>query len=87
MDFEGVPGIGPVTVEKLRKVGITSLEELEEIGSMNAFLMVREMVDKGACLSFLYGLEGAVQKKRSKELSISTKEKLRRFVQSLNQEQ
>ncbi|MBP1047702.1 TfoX/Sxy family DNA transformation protein [Enterococcus sp. BWM-S5] len=87
MTLESVPGLGPVTVEKLRKVGIESIDQLEEIGSMNAFLMVREMVDKGACLSFLYGLEGAVQKKRSKELSPDTKEKLRKFVRSLDQEQ
>lgn len=87
MTLESVPGLGPVTVEKLQKVGIESIDQLEEIGSMNAFLMVREMVDKGACLSFLYGLEGAVQKKRSKELSPDTKEKLRKFVRSLDQEQ
>ncbi|MGL4696045.1 TfoX/Sxy family DNA transformation protein [Enterococcus larvae] len=87
MTLESVPGLGPVTVEKLQKVGIESIDQLEEIGSMNAFFMVREMVDKGACLSFLYGLEGAVQKKRSKELSPDTKEKLRKFVRSLDQEQ
>ncbi|WP_321382772.1 TfoX/Sxy family DNA transformation protein [uncultured Enterococcus sp.] len=86
MSLEDVPGIGPVTVKKLKKVGIETLEQLEETGSMNAFLKVREMVDKGACLSFLYGLEGAVQRKRSKELSFDTKEELRCFVHSLDQE-
>lgn len=86
MNLENVPGIGPVTVEKLQKVGIETLEQLEKAGSMNAFLKVREMVDKGACVSFLYGLEGAIQKKRSKQLSPETKEKLKNFVHSLDQE-
>lgn len=86
MNLENVPGIGPVTVEKLQKVGIKTLEQLEEAGSMNTFLKVREMVDKGACVSFLYGLEGAIQKKRSKQLSPETKDKLKRFVHSLDQE-
>jgi len=82
-ELEQAPGIGKVTVDKLGKVNIDSLEKLEKIGSMNAFLLVREQVDKGACLSFLYGLEGAVQGKRSKELSIETKEELRTFFHSL----
>ncbi|MGC6770142.1 TfoX/Sxy family DNA transformation protein [Enterococcus sp. LJL128] len=83
MKLEEAQGIGPVTVEKLSQVGIDTLEELEEKGSMAAFLLVREQVDKGACLSFLYGLEGAIQKKRSKELSKETKEDLRLFYHSL----
>ncbi|MBL1230914.1 TfoX/Sxy family DNA transformation protein [Enterococcus sp. BWB1-3] len=79
-ELEGTLEIGKVMAEQLWKVNIQSLEELEQIGSMNVFLLVREQGDKGTCLSFLYGLEGAIQ---SKELSVEIKTELRNFVNFL----
>lgn len=51
--------IGKDTEQKLIAVGIDSLEKLCSIGSEQAFLRLKA-IDPGACMSLLYGLEGAI---------------------------
>ena len=70
--------IGKDTESKLIQVGIDSFEKLADIGSEQAFLRLRT-IDSGACLSLLYGLEGAIEGTKWNELSIEKKQALQQF--------
>lgn len=59
-DLTDLPNIGPTLAEKLKKIGITSLEALAELGSIEAVLKLEEK-DLSACYNMLYALEGAIQ--------------------------
>ena len=51
-----LPNIGKVLEEQLNQAGITTYEELKEIGSRQAWLKIKAM-DDTACLHRLYSLE------------------------------
>lgn len=53
------PGIGPKSGEMLRAAGITSLEQLRDIGSVRAYVMVKRAKCKPS-LNFLWGLESLI---------------------------
>jgi DNA transformation protein and related proteins len=73
--------IGKDTETKLKLVGIESYEDLKEIGTEKAFLRV-QAIDPGACLSFLYGLDGAVEGIKWHQLSPDRKKELQAFLKS-----
>ena len=54
------PNIGAVVEEQLNQVGITTLEELKEAGSRQAWLRILA-IDSSACIHRLYSLEGAIR--------------------------
>jgi DNA transformation protein and related proteins len=70
--------IGKDTEAKLKQVGIHSVEDLISVGSRQAFLRLQTL-DPGACLSLLYGLDGAVEGVKSKDLSARRKLELIEF--------
>jgi len=70
--------IGKDTETKLIQVGIDSYEKLVSIGSEGAFIRL-QTIDPGACLSLLYGLEGAIEGTRWNELSSEKKLSLKEF--------
>lgn len=51
--------LGPKSAEFLRSAGITSLEQLERLGSVEAYSLVKQ-VEPSASLNLLWALEGAV---------------------------
>jgi DNA transformation protein len=53
------PNLGPKSSAMLQAAGITSLEQLRELGSIEAFLQVKRM-QVGASLNLLWALEGAL---------------------------
>ncbi len=55
--------LGPKSTEWLASVGITTIQHLERIGSVQAFLMVRMHVGRAASKNLLYALEGAIQQR------------------------
>jgi len=64
-EIEGLfPGIGPKSGEMLRAAGITSLQQLRELGSVRAYVMVKRAAESNPglnfnpSLNFLWGLEG-----------------------------
>ena len=59
MELTGLPNIGTVLAENLRRVGITSAEELRAAGACEAWLRIRTQVDPGACFHQLTALAGA----------------------------
>ncbi len=68
--------IGPVSLEWLRAVGITSHEDLARLGSVEAYRMVKAH-GFNASLNLLYALEAALQDIHWTALSPQIKAKLK----------
>ena len=83
-ELASLPNIGKDTEAKLNTLGITTAEQLREIGSRQAWLMIRS-IDETACLHRLYGLEGAVMGVKKSALSTETKKELKEFYASFTQ--
>jgi DNA transformation protein len=81
--LQSLPNIGKTLAEKLEKVGINTPEELEETGSENALLRIRE-IDQSGCYNMLCALEGAIQGIRWHGLSRERKEELKEFLRLKN---
>ncbi|MEG0077355.1 TfoX/Sxy family protein [Anaerorhabdus sp.] len=79
-DLSKVVNIGKVIEEHLNKVGITTLDELKELGSKEAWLRIKK-VDSGACLNQLYAIEGAIQGIRWHDLSEKSKIECKDFFE------
>ena len=79
MELTGLPNIGTVLAENLRRVGITSAEELRAAGACEAWLRIRTQVDPGACFHQLTALAGAEMGLPKKELPPERKTELRAF--------
>ncbi len=76
--LEKQPNIGKELERQLNEVGITTFEELFDIGSKEAWLRIKS-VDDSACINRLYALEGAVQGIRWHNLSEDIKGELKEF--------
>lgn len=74
-----LPNIGPTLERQLNEVGISTPEQLREIGSREAWLRI-QTIDPSACLHRLSALEGAVQGIRKTALSEDIKSDLQAFV-------
>jgi DNA transformation protein and related proteins len=70
--------IGKDCAKKLQQVGINTFEELQAVGSEQAFLRIKA-IDSGACLSMLSALEGAIMDIRWHNLPPERKQDLIRF--------
>ena len=77
-DLSNQINIGKDTEAKLIQVGIDSYEKLVTIGSEGAFIRL-QTIDSGACLSLLYGLEGAIEGVKWNKLSADKKQALQQF--------
>jgi DNA transformation protein and related proteins len=76
------PNLGKELVKQLTQIGITSIEELVNMGSENAFIKIKT-IDESACINRLYALEGAVQGIRWHSLSKQRKAELLEFFKLL----
>lgn len=81
-ELSSLPNVGKVLENNLLSAGITSAEELIEIGTKEAFIRIR-LVDGGACVRMLYGLHGAILGVRDTDLSKAQKDELKIFFKSL----
>ena len=81
--FSDLPNVGKVLEDNLRKINIETPEQLRQIGAEEAFFRIRMVVDPGACLHMLYGIQGAIEGIPDKFLSDQTKERLRLFYKTL----
>lgn len=75
-----MPNIGKVVERQLEEVGITTCDQLIEVGSKEAFARIRN-IDSSACLNRLYALEGAIQGIRWHYLSQEVKNDLKEYFQ------
>ena len=73
-----LPNIANKMEAQLADVGITTIEQLKEIGSREAWLRILAR-DPSACLHRLCGLEGAIQGVRWHYLNDETKASLKGF--------
>ncbi|WP_439443042.1 TfoX/Sxy family DNA transformation protein [Listeria aquatica] len=81
MQISNMPNLGKVNEEKLNLAGIRTAEELVAIGTESAYLKTKHLVDKVACLHFLYALEGAICNIPKKGIPIQRKAELKSFYQ------
>lgn len=70
--------IGTEVEKQLNLVGIYTKDDLETIGSQEAWLKI-QAIDPSACIHRLYSLEAALQGIPKKELSIKDKTWLKDF--------
>ena len=70
--------IGKDTEAKLIQIGIDSFEKLVSMGIEQAFIQL-QTIDPGACLSLLYGLDGAINGINCNMLSSERKKELHEF--------
>ena len=73
-ELSKLPNIGP----KVEEVGITTYEQLKEMGSQQAWLKIKA-IDDSACMHRLLALEGAIQGIRKSELSAEKRAELKEF--------
>ena len=78
-----LPNIGPKLSENLEKIGVTTPEQLRELGAEVAFLRIRAQVDGAACLHQLEALAGAAEGVKKSLLSPKRKAELKAWHQSL----
>ena len=79
-ELSKLPNIGKKVEEQLYQVGITTANELKEIGAKAAWLKIQE-IDESACINRLMALEGAIQGVKKTMLSDETKADLKEFYQ------
>jgi hypothetical protein len=72
--------LGPISAARLRAVGIDSPEELRRLGAVEAYLRLKRAHPFQVSLVFLYALHGAVTDTDWRQLSESTRARLRREV-------
>lgn len=73
-----LPNIAAMLEAQLADAGITTVEQLKEAGSREAWLRILAR-DPSACINRLYGLEGAIQGVRWHHLDNETKDSLKTF--------
>lgn len=84
MSLDNLIGIGKVNKEKLIKAGIKKEDQLRKIGAEESFRLIKDKVDGEVCIMVLYALEGAIQGKKTRELSKFRKDELKKYFKSLN---
>lgn len=77
-NLEKCPNIGKELERQLNEVGVTTFEQLSDIGSRQAWLRIRS-IDDSACINRLYALEGAIQGIRWHNLTENIKGELKEF--------
>ena len=82
-ELSKLPNIGPKVEEQLQEVGITTYEQLKEMGSQQAWLKIKA-IDDSACMHRLLALEGAIQGIRKSELSVEKRAELKEFYNATN---
>ena len=81
-ELSKLPNIGPKVEEQLQGVGITTYEQLKEMGSQQAWLKIKA-IDDSACMHRLLALEGAIQGIRKSELSVEKRAELKEFYNAV----
>ncbi len=78
-DRGALPNIGPVSTKWLAAVGIHTLEDLQKVGVVNAYNLVRAQ-GHNATLNLLWALQGAITNTPWHALPASDKQDLLRRI-------
>lgn len=81
-ELSSLMNIGKEMENKLKSIGIESVEQLIDIGAEEAFFKLKTKYPQ-VCLVHLYTLEGAIQNIEFNNLSKETKKRLKSFNDSL----
>lgn len=73
-----LPNIGKEVERQLNEVGITTLEQLKELGAEQAWLKIQS-IDDSACIHRLYSFEGAIRGIKKTLLPEDRKNELKEF--------
>lgn len=73
-----LPNIAAKLESQLEDIGITTIKQLKEVGSREAWLRILAR-DPSACIMRLSALEGAIQGVRWHNLDVETKKSLKEF--------
>jgi DNA transformation protein len=71
-----LPNIGPTLVEKLNKIGVTTVEQLQTTGSIEAVIRMG-ITEKSACYNLFYALEGTIRGVRWHAIPKDEREKIK----------
>jgi DNA transformation protein and related proteins len=74
--IESLPNLGPKSAQWLRDAGITTIAELERLGPVVAYRLVKQSQTK-ASLNLLWGIAAGLEGKDWRELTEETKARLR----------
>jgi len=77
--IESLLNLGPQSGKWLREVGITTIAELERLGPVVAFRLVKQRQPK-ASLNLLWAMAAGLKGKDWRELTETTKKRLRKEV-------
>ncbi len=77
--IESLLNIGPKSSRWLRDAGINTITDLEQIGPVAAYRLVKQRQPKASC-NLLWALEAGLKGRDWRELPESTKQRLRREV-------
>ena len=77
LPIESLRNLGPKSGQWLRKAGITTIAELERLGPVVAFRLVKQHQPK-ASLNLLWAMAAGLKGKDWRELSEATKKRLRK---------
>ncbi|MCE2570874.1 TfoX/Sxy family protein [Motilimonas eburnea] len=61
MKLRDLPGLGPKSEQMLHQAGITSVEQLNALGAIAAFIKVKQASGVTPSLNLLYALVGALE--------------------------
>jgi DNA transformation protein len=81
-DFKKIVNIGKDTEEKILQAGIDTFEKMTALGTEQVFIRL-QTIDPGACLSLLYGIDGAIEGTKWNKLSPERKHQLQVFFKQV----
>jgi DNA transformation protein and related proteins len=76
MDIADLAGIGPKSAERLNAVGVETFEQLDELGSVGAYLLLKDAFPKWTTLNALWGMHAALMEIDWRELPVEIKDQL-----------
>ncbi|MCI8327916.1 MAG: TfoX/Sxy family protein [Lachnospiraceae bacterium] len=79
-ELSKLPNIGKVLEEQLHAVGVTTCQELEQLGAEATWLKIQE-IDSSACIHRLLALEGAIRGVKKTEIPGNRKAELKEFYE------
>lgn len=80
MELSTLKNIGPATIEWLHEVGIHSVEDLQSLGAVGAYIRLKQAFPKAVSLNALWGLEAALTNTDWRMLSPERKAELKEAV-------
>jgi hypothetical protein len=81
--IEQARNLGPTTGPELRACGISTLEDLQQVGWKEALLRVVELFPARAHLNMAYGLIGAIEDTDWREIDPTAKAEARELVRRM----